>query len=466
MVIKLVFKQQENIFEDQKYNNVLDSMKSSWKFIILIFILSFVSFLGIMAYIEQLEKGLIVTGLGDRNFWGLYVSNFVFFIGISHAGTLISAILRVTGAEWRTPITRMAEAITVFSLIVGAAMVLIDMGRVDRILNVIIYMNINSPIIWDFFAIGTYLTGSILFLYLPLIPDIALLRDKYKEKGGIRFHFYRIFALRWSGTETQRKKLERGISIMAILIIPIAISVHTVVSFIFSMTWRPGWHSSIFGPYFVVGAIFSGIAALLLAMAVFRKYYKLHDLITEKQFKNLGLLLLSFAFLYFYFTVAEFLTAGYTNWKEEADLLRELFYGQFAIFFWIFLVLGLLIPIFILIYPKTRTIKGIVIASILINIGMWVKRFIIVVPTVSAPVISENWIVYIPTDNEIWITLGGFAFFMLLYAIFSKIFPIISIWEVKEQEDRTKKEISTEKLISKEFDGWTDSDEPPKKWID
>ncbi|MHA1991850.1 MAG: NrfD/PsrC family molybdoenzyme membrane anchor subunit, partial [Candidatus Hodarchaeales archaeon] len=207
---------------------------------------------------------------------------------------------------------------------------------------------------------------------------------------------------------------------------------------------RPGWHSSIFGPYFVVGAIFSGIAALLVAMAVFRKIYKLEDFVTEQQFLNLGWLLLSFALMYLYFTVAEFLTAGYTNWKEEAGLLREIFYGQYAPYFWIFLVLGLLVPIFILIFPKTRTIKGIVFASILVNIGMWIKRYVIVVPTVSAPVVSENWIIYIPTNTEIWITLAGFAFFIILYAIFSKIFPIISIWEVKEQEE--------EKINNKESD--------------
>jgi molybdopterin-containing oxidoreductase family membrane subunit len=151
--------------------------------------------------------------------------------------------------------------------------------------------------------------------------------------------------------------------------------------------------------------------------------------------------------MYLYFTVAEFLTAGYTNWKEEAGLLREIFYGQFSFYFWIFLVLGLLVPIFILIFPKTRTIKGIVIASILVNIGMWIKRYIIVVPSVSAPVVSENWINYIPTMTEIWITIAGFAFFVILYAIFSKIFPIISIWEVKEQEEEksNNKESSVDK---------------------
>ncbi|MHA1984015.1 MAG: NrfD/PsrC family molybdoenzyme membrane anchor subunit [Candidatus Hodarchaeales archaeon] len=246
---KLVLRQeQEETFSEIKYANIYESMKLSKLFIFIISILFLIFFVGVYFYIEQLEKGLVVTGLGNRNFWGLYITNFVFFIGISHAGTLISAILRVTGAGWRTPITRMAEAITVFALIIGAAMVLIDLGRIDRILNVIIFMNINSPILWDFLAIATYLTGSILFLYLPLIPDMALLRDKLDDKRGLRYYFYRTFSLGWRGSESQHRRLERGISIMAILIIPIAISVHTVVSFIFSMTWRPGWHSSIFGP--------------------------------------------------------------------------------------------------------------------------------------------------------------------------------------------------------------------------
>ena len=193
--------------------------------------------------------------------WGVYIINFVFFIGISHAGTLVSAILRVTGAEWRRPITRMAEGITVFALVIGGPMIIIDMGRPDRILNVSCTAGSSRPILWDVLSVTTYLSGSLLYLYLPMIPDLAMLRDHAGgpvRAVGAAGWIYRQLALGWQGTPEQWRRLERAISVMAIVIIPVAISVHTVVSWIFGMTLRPGWHSTIFGPYFVVGAIFSG----------------------------------------------------------------------------------------------------------------------------------------------------------------------------------------------------------------
>lgn len=440
------------IFQEPRYQNLIESMQPGKYFWVLVVPLVLGVVIGGLAWIVQLIEGLGVTGLNYRLFWGFYLVNFVFFIGISHAGTLISAILRVTGAGWRAPITRMAEAITTFSLIVGGSMILIDMGRFDRLWHIPVFPNFTSPLVWDFTSVTTYLVGSMMFLYLPMIPDMGMLREYYKEKIGTgkanlvdkaRFQLYRLMALNWQGTKLQIERLERGIKIMAILIIPIAVSVHTVVSFVFSMHWRPGWHSTIFGPYFVVGAIFSGIAGLLVAMAIFRKMYKLEDFITPKQFNNLALLLLAFAALYLYFTVAEFLTAAYTGWKEEAEILEQLFYGQFAWGFWTFLVLGLIIPMFLLAIPKTRhSVLWVTIASLLVNYGMYVKRFIIVVPTVSAPVYSENWLVYSPTWVEIAITVAGFSGFILLYVVFSKIFPIIAIWEFSEWEHEEKEALA------------------------
>ncbi|MHA2233298.1 MAG: NrfD/PsrC family molybdoenzyme membrane anchor subunit, partial [Candidatus Hodarchaeales archaeon] len=265
---------------------------------------------GAYAYWYQLEHGLGTTGLSHRVFWGLYLTNFVFFIGISHAGTLISAILRVTEAEWRRPVTRMAEAITLMALLVGAAQVLIDMGKPDRVWIVVVQGRLSSPIFWDFISISTYITGSALFLYLAMIPDLAILREKFKERGrfNMRKHLYRIMALGWQDSPAQRKRLDKSMTIIAILIIPVAVSVHTVVSWVFAMTWRVGWHSSIFGPYFVVGAIFSGIAAILLAMAIFRKIYHLEEIIEPRLFRNLGLMLLTFVGIYAYFTIAEYMT--------------------------------------------------------------------------------------------------------------------------------------------------------------
>ncbi len=391
---------------------------------------------GAFAFLWQALHGLRVTAMTNYFSWGVYIVNFVFFIGVSHAGTLVSAILRVTGAEWRRPITRMAEAITLFALLVGAPMVIIDMGRPDRVANVVLHGRLQSPIVWDVLSICTYMTGSLIYLYLPLIPDLAILRDR---GVGLPWQkrLYRALALNWRGTPAQHRRLERAIGIMAIVIIPVAISVHTVVSYIFSMTLRPGWHSTIFGPYFVVGAIFSGIAAIITAMALFRRFSHLQDYLTESVFKKLGALLLTLNLVYIYFTFSEYITMGYTGETSDRRLLGALLHGVYAGRFWTMVLVGLIIPALLLSLPWTRTLRGIVAASVLVNIGMWMKRFIIVVPTLAAPFMPvQNAggapLSYAPTWVEWSITAGALAAFSLLYFLFATVFPIVSIWEMAE----------------------------------
>ena len=390
--------------------------------------------LGAYAYYTQLESGLGVTGMRNMVLWGIYISNFVFFIGISHAGTLISAVLRISGAEWRRPITRMAESITVMALVVGAMFPLIDLGRPDRLLNLILYGRIQSPIMWDFISIATYITGSIVYLYLPLIPDIAECRDKLEHASGIRKWFYTKLSLNWVNTVGQRKILQKCIGIMAVLIIPIAVSVHTVVSWIFGMTLRVGWHSAIYGPYFVVGAIFSGIATIIVAMGFFRKVYHLENYITVKHFKYLGYLLLTLDIALIYFTISEYLTVGYGGGVLETAWLESLFFGQYATLFWSMFIAGFLIPGLIVGIPKTRTVLWIVIAAFLADVGMYIERYLIVIPTLATPEIPHMGHVgtYLPTWVELAITAGAFAGFALLYTVFSKIFPIVSSWELSE----------------------------------
>lgn len=392
--------------------------------------------LGVYAYYTQLDQGLGVTGMRNMVLWGIYISNFVFFIGISHAGTLISAVLRISNAEWRRPITRMAESITVMALIIGAAFPLIDLGRPDRVLNLVLNGRLQSPIIWDFISIATYLTGSIVYLYLPLIPDIAECRDKLDRVSGFRRWIYDKLSLKWINTEGQRKILQKCIGIMAVLIIPIAVSVHTVVSWIFGMTLRVGWHSAIYGPYFVVGAIFSGIATIIVAMGFFRKIYHLENYITVKHFKYLGYLLLTLDIALIYFTISEYLTAGYAGGLSETDWLNALFVGQYAPYFWSMFIAGFIVPAFIVGIPKTRTILWIVIAAALADVGMYIERYLIVIPTLATPEIPHpaHWGSYAPTWVELAITAGAFAGFVLLYTIFSKFFPIVSSWELSENQ--------------------------------
>lgn len=463
----------------------------------------------VYAYLYQLRHGLGVTGLSRPVYWGIYIVNFVFFVGISHAGTLISAILRLCRAEWRRPITRSAEMITVLVLFFGVASIIMDMGRPDRLLYVIKYAHFTSPLLWDVTSITAYLTASTIYLYLPLIPDVALLMDRV---SGWRKRLYTALALGWKGTEKQQRRLNLAIGIMAVLVIPIAVSVHTVVSWVFGMTIQPLWHSTIFGPYFVVGAIYSGIAALIVAMAVIRRVYHLEGYLKAIHFHNLGLLLLVMNLLWFYFVFAEHITVFYGKEPTHMRVFYEHLMGGYAPHFWtmvacmaaVFLTLTLpkllapvlakipvpalrpvprlaiaaaagfvvlavstgwgivmagevgrvtrpllywtavafLVFLFFLSIPslKANPVAQTVIASVFVTIGMWLERFTIVVPTLVNPRLPYPRGSYHPTWVE-WSLLGGcVAMFLLLCVLFTKLFPIVSIWEVREGREVALKE--------------------------
>lgn len=398
---------------------------------------------GLGAWIYQLIFGLGVTGLNQRVFWGIYISNFIFFIGISYSGTLISAVLRILNAEWRTPLTRMAEQITVIGIIVGFAMIIIDMGRPDRLIFVPYASRLQSPLFWDMISVSTYLVGSIIFFYLPLIPDMAILRDYVKEKEGYGFRkkFYTILSLGYKGTEKQKHSLEKAMNYMSIVLIPIAIMSHTVIAFIFAMTWRVGWHSTIFGPYFVVAAIFSGTAAIIMVMTILRKVYKLEKYITYHHFRNMAYTLIVLLITYFYFTLTEYFTAIYRGAVHDVELLYEMFFGTYAWFFWFFIVLGMIVPLLLLLFSvrnnnSEKSVFRIFIASTLVVIGMWVKRYIIIIPALARPFVAEEWTIYKPTIIEWIITFAGVAAFVLAFAIFAKLFPIISLWEIEEEIEK------------------------------
>lgn len=391
----------------------------------------------VFAYVYQLYWGLGVSGMTRPVYWAIYITNFVFFIGISHAGTLISAILRLSQAEWRRPITRSAEVITVLVLFFGAANIIFDLGRPDRLLNVIKNGRFQSPLLWDVTSVTTYLTASSIYLFLPLIPDIALIRDRTTRWKW----FYEILSLGWRGTERQKRALNIGISILAVLVIPIAVSVHTVVSFVFSMTIQPMWHSAIFGPYFVVGAIFSGIAALIVAMAIIRKAYHLEDYLKPIHFNNLGILLLVMTLLWFYFTFAEYLTVFYGHEPIEMTVFLSKISGKYSIFFWTMVVCCFVIPFPILAISRFRTVAGTVFASCFVIAGMWLERFTIVVPTLVNPRLPYAKGIYHPTWVEWSVTAGCFAFFIFIYMLFTKFFPIVSIWEIREGREEALGEV-------------------------
>jgi len=424
---------------------------SSTRFYLLVTGLLAVVGWGIYAYNVQLTTGLGVTGMRSVVLWGVYIINFVFFIGISHVGALMSAILRLTNAEWRRPITRIAEVVTFASLIIAALFPLIDLGRPERLLNLALYARLQSPLIWDFIAILTYFVGSALFLYLPLIPDIAACRDRLDDASGWRKRVYGLLSLRWRGSEYEWRHLESAIKVMAIIIIPLAISVHTVVSWDFAMTLRTGWNSTIFGPYFVGGAILSGVATVILIMAVLRKLYHLEAYLTERHFDNLAKLLLALDIILVYLTINEFLVPGYKFLQQsnlEGQWLHAMIWGPYAPVFWRQVIGGLIVPAVLIALPKTRNIAGYFMAALLVDIGMWLERFSVVVASLAVPQLDYPWGVYLPTWVEFSITAAGFAGFILIYLAFTKLFPIISMWENREGQVERQEEETAEKTAA------------------
>ncbi len=388
-------------------------------------------------YYTQVIHGLGVTGMNQPVTWGFYIVNFVFFIGISHAGTLISAILRLSKAEWRRPITRMAEVITAIVLAIGGLHPIIDQGRPDRLLNLFESGRLQSPLLWDVTSITAYFTASTVYLYIPMIPDIARIRDR----GGKLQWLYSFMAWGYRGTESQKKVLEKAINILMVMVIPIAISVHTVISYIFSMTLQPGWHSTIFGPYFVVGAIFSGIAALIIVMIAFRKFYHFENYLREIHFQYLGTLLLIMSLIWFYFTFSEYLTGVFGDEPHEMHIIMYKFTGPYALFFWGMVVCNFLIPLIFLSFRRLKTISGILIASIAVVIGMWLERLNIVVPSLANPRLELPLGFYFPSLVEWSLFAGGLAVFALGFLIFSKFFPLISAWEIEEGRKEGLKEV-------------------------
>jgi Ni/Fe-hydrogenase subunit HybB-like protein len=413
-------------------------LNTSWKFFALVIVFGGIVTVGVASWISQAYYGFGVSGIRWPVYWGFYVTNFVFWIGISHAGTLISAILRLVQAGWRRPVTRCAEVITVFALMIGAMFPIIHLGRPwlafwlfpypsERL----IWPNFRSPLVWDFFAINTYLTGSVLFLLLPMIPDFAIVRDK---ATGLRKKIYGFLAFGWRGTPKQWHRLETAMAIMAVVILPVAVSVHTIVSFDFSMAPVPMWQSTIFGPYFVAGAIFSGIAGLIIAMALLRKFLHLEEYLHPVHFENLGKLMLVMAILWGYFVFNERLVTYYGNGPAEMEVFWQTQRANYSPLFWTMVICNFVLPLIVMGIKKFRTISGCVIASIGVVIGMWLERYLIIVPSLGHKYLPYSYGTYSPQPVEIVITIATFAAMTLLYVLFAKVVPIISIWEMKVKD--------------------------------
>jgi Ni/Fe-hydrogenase subunit HybB-like protein len=402
-------------------------------------ILLLIIFGGMYALVVQVVDGHIVTGMRDNVVWGIYIANFIFFIGISYAGALISGILHLLRIPWRAPIIRIAEMITVISTMIGPSYILLCMGRLDRLHHLALYGRIQSPILWDVLAISTYLTGSIIFLYLASIRDLAALRT-YPFKSIWRTRLYKFLSVDFNGNNTQNQYLDRALNIMSAIIIPLAILVHSVLAWIFGMTLRPGWHSTIFAPYFVVAAVFSGTGVLIIAMWIFRKVYHLESYITKIHFNYLGIILMILGALYAYFTFSEYLTSWYGSETWEMEVLYKLFdYNEYWWWFFFAAILGVLLPIIVILFPRFRTINSITAVSVIAVMALWVKRYLIIIPTLETPLLPlqdmrPEYIHYTVTPVEWMLTFAGIAMFCLLFFLFSKFLPIVNVVKVTEDK--------------------------------
>jgi molybdopterin-containing oxidoreductase family membrane subunit len=400
--------------------------------------------LGFVAYCLQLKNGLIVTGLRDYVSWGIYISNFVFFVAISLVGSLITAVLRLSQAKWSTPLTRISEIIAVSAITFASLIIIVDMGRPERFYNLFLHGRLQSPIVWDVIVITTYFFVSLLLLYFPLLPDMAIMM-KHKDVTGMPKlnKLYTFLGSFWKNTDAQIHISEKAINILSITIIPVAFAIHTVTSWLFATTYRPGWDSTNFGAYFISGAFLVGAGAVVVAMYVFRKAYKLENYIKEEHFDKMGKVLVLLALLYLYFNVNEFLVPAFKMKKSEEEHLMGLFTGEFAVVFWFAISTAMLIPILILVQKKGRKPLPAFIAGILVVVGSWFKRYLIVTPTLLHPFlpmydVPKSYTHYFPTWQEWSIALGSLAGALLIITIFARIFPIIpiqeTITEIEEHE--------------------------------
>jgi Ni/Fe-hydrogenase subunit HybB-like protein len=395
--------------------------------------------IGIYALVQQIDKGHIVTGMRDNVVWGLYIVNFIFFMGLSYAGALISGVLHLFHTGWRKPVVRMAELITVISLVIGPFFIFFCIGRLDRLPFLVMFPRIQSPITWDVIAISTDLIGCFMYLYLSFIEDFAILRDcKTLKVPAWKRKVYKTLSLGYTGSEHQKKILKNARNVMASMIIAIAIIVYSVLAWIFGVTLQPGWHSTIFGPYFVIAAVFSGTGLLIILMYIFRKVYHLEEYITKRHFVNVGVLLTIIAAFYGYFTFSDYLTKWYGSIKMDSLLIDKLFTDYYSLFIFANYI-GILVPCIIIAFPKFRTIPNITIAAVIAITALWVNRYIIVIPTLETPFLPiqdtrPDWIRYSPTWVEWSLTLAGISVYGMLFMLISKIAPIISISEMTEKD--------------------------------
>ncbi|MQG84973.1 MAG: molybdopterin oxidoreductase [SAR202 cluster bacterium] len=434
---------QERVFLPNKQINddlLKGSFETPWWYLAWMGLFAALTLWGVFAFGYAINKGLGVTGLNRPIMWGFFLTDFIFWVGISHAGVMLSAILRLAKAEWRRPATRAAELLTVLSLMVSALHPIFHLGRPWRFywpfpydFSRGIWPDVRSPLVWDPHAIFTYLIGSTLFVIIALIPDIAVLRDKTK---GVAKVFYGALAMGWRGTPRQWKIQIVAGFLLSGLLLPVFVSVHSIVAWDFAVNiGTEGWHVTIFAPYFVIGAVHSGVSGVVTMLILLKWMFKWDDYIRQEHLESLAKLLIVIATVWFYFFFLEFIFALY-NLEDQEIALRELqaFTWPYNLIAFVFLFFGYLIPVPLWLFRRVRrNWVAMFITSIMVNIGMWCERFLIIVPGLARKTnFNFSWGSYTPSWVEISIVVACFSLIFLLIMSFAKVFPLIPLFDIKE----------------------------------
>jgi molybdopterin-containing oxidoreductase family membrane subunit len=429
----------EDIAWAQINTDVLKSLENPRKlyWVILFFAIALVG-VAVGCEIYQYNMGLGVGNFDNPHMWGLYIASFIFWIGMSHSGTLLSAILHLMHADWRKPIYRFAEAMTTFSLMTAGLFVAVHLGRIWQIYFALPYPNMRqvwpnfqSPLLWDAMAIFTYLSSSILFLYIGMIPDLAICRDHLHQ--GWRKKLYTVLSLGWEGTDRQWRNFRMTYLTIACFLIPLAVSVHSIVSNDFASSQQPGWHITSFPPYFVAGALYSGCAAIITLFIILRYVFKFEEYMTMSILKKVARLTFAIAMVWTYLKWVEFGMAWFGHNPHDKHLLIEKATGTYAPFWWMMNFCASVVPLMLVFKRFQTNIPVLFAVSLLLNLGMYLERFMIVAPTFADGYYPWTW------DHDQWpslvqwgIVLGSFGWFTMLFMIFCKIFPSVSMYEVKE----------------------------------
>jgi Ni/Fe-hydrogenase subunit HybB-like protein len=391
-----------------------------------------------LTWLTQMYWGMGLTGLNRPVMWAVYIASFVYFIGIGVAGTFISAVLRLLKFPWRAPVTRAAEMLTVFALATSGLFPLIHLGRTWKFYWMLPYPNqreiwpsYHSALMWDMTAILIYLSSSVLYAWLAMLPDLGIARDRFES--GWRHRFFKILAAGWRGTERQWRTLKTAITLFSLAIIPVMVFMHTIVGWDFAMAIQPGWHSSVFGPYFVTGALLSGAAAVVIVLAIARRALHLEYFVRPEHFDGLGKLLLVFSAAWAYMYFNDYLVPWYGQGPAE-KVIQQLFERGFASPLWLLMIFSnVLLPWATLWSRRLRTsVPVVVVVSLFVQVGMYLERYLIVSATLGRNELPFDWGHYTPHPAEILITIGAFSLIGFLFLVFVKLFPIIPMWEIQE----------------------------------